>query len=489
MIRMENLKSFKTRFLLTMLMVFAGGNLFAEDFAENRLDIGELSDQYKSVAPGWKSFTVPTVRVYHVEGGQDIVETNKYVLTYLVDGKTSSDVTPDAVTGRNITTDLKTNTKVDYNYGTVNVGNKTEDGYDETTVTIQVVATPLPAYANTLTSLNGTYSFKIKKEFPTVTLSQSSLRIPVFHTVSTTTEDAKTIYSFTNTAEKVLVPTATVSVTHGSFTEDLTDAFDVTYSVQEGTIDLVDDNTAVTARFINGEASNSRVETEGEVLNPYADGSARCNATLRVTLSPKADYANAYSEVTKDVHVTMFVLDDESEKLTVDFSIDVPTGGFHWSRYNENKFTENDRTIHQLPRPKVTASNGNDLSNNGDFSVIYFAVDDQTYQDYCQMNEINIGQKETLLSNGAIWDAGKPTKGGISGTNFVYGFLNQSDAAFRYTSNKAGKLKIGMFIYATSASNENIAKLYKYQDDNIINSSVTSAANIIDNGTTAIEWG
>lgn len=29
MIRMENLKSFKTRFLLTMLMVFAGGNLFA----------------------------------------------------------------------------------------------------------------------------------------------------------------------------------------------------------------------------------------------------------------------------------------------------------------------------------------------------------------------------------------------------------------------------------------------------------------------------
>lgn len=58
----------------------------------------------------------------------------------------------------------------------------------------------------------------------------------------------------------------------------------------------------------------------------------------------------------------------------------------------------------------MTASNGNDLSNNGDFSVIYFAVDDQTYQDYCQMNEINIGQKETLLSNGAIWDAGKPTK-------------------------------------------------------------------------------
>lgn len=476
-----------------LMMVLAGQSVWAqEDFATNVLQIGNLDAQYQTVAPGWKSFVVPSVRVYHRTGGQDVVETNKYVLTYLIDGMNSTDVTVDPVSSRNITTDTKTNTKVDYNYGTVTVGNKTEtvgEGTaDETTVTVKVVATPQPAYASSLTVLENTYSFIIKKQTPVVTLSQSSLSIPVFHTQNSYTENDGTIWSFDNTSEKVTVPTATISVTHGSYTQDLTDAFTISYSVLAGTIDLVDDNSAIQAHFNDGEASNARVTTEVDVKNPYASGE-RCSATLRITLTPKDEYDNAYTTVTQDVPVTIFVLDEESEKLSVDFTIDVPDGGFQWSRYNENKFTENDRTIHQLPRPKVTASNGNDLSHNGDFSVIYFAVDDQTYKDYCQMNEINVGQKATLLSSGTIWEAGNPTEGGISGTNFVYGYLNQNDAAFRYTSNKAGHLKIGMFIYATDTSSDNIAKLYKYQDDNIINSAVTNAANIINDGTTPISWG
>lgn len=469
-----------------VMMVLAGQSVWAADgdFSTNQLQIGALDAQYQAVAPGWKSFTIPTVRVYHRTDGQDVVETNRYVLTYVIDGMNSTNVTVDPETKRNITTDPNTNTKVDYNYGTVTVGNKTADGQDETTVTVKIVATPKPAYSS-LTTLEGTYSFNIRKQTPAVSLSATPLAIPTFHTVGSNVVGETTFYHFSNTSEKVTVPTATATVTSGSYTQDMTEAFNVTYSVQSGTIELVDDNTAIKATFEEGQDKGQNCTDESQIPNPYNAGGS---ATLLVTLTPKTEYANAYTEVTREVPVTIFVINDEN-KLSVDFTIDVPDGGFHWSRYNENKFTENDRTIHQLPRPKVTASNGNDLSNNGDFSVIYFAVDDQTYKDYCQMNEINVGQKATLLSSGTIWEAGNPTKGGISGTNFVYGFLNQNDAAFRYTSNKAGHLKIGMFIYATSASNVNIAKLYKYQDDNIINSSVTSAANIINNESTTIPWG
>ena len=453
MIRMENLKSFKTRFLLTMLMVFAGGSVWAQ--ITPTLELTDKSnngsrlmpdDDYLTATyyPNWLGFEKPTVALYTIgEGDLHESQLSKYQITYYVDGHESDTSFGTDVNGNQITTDATTGTTITRYYGDVKIGSSTGE------VTIRVVAKAKAAFASQYADVYKTYKIRISPVTPTVSASPSTINLKVSQTTQQQSWDQR--WSYTNVGQKVALPTPSITLTQNGRTQDLSEFYNITYAPKVGDgsdekIQIVTNGTGIndgystylTVKLSGTDASGNNLENEEDAVKPYS--SATGIANLTVTFTPKPEYASTYSAQTLDVPVN---INFTSTKMTATLSMINPLTNepmaagetLHYVKYGHNYYSDN--YMHPFPIPVVTGSDGSDLSKHGQLAVKYFVVEDNTYEDRCQAPE--------TIDNGTIQSAGEPTGSSISSRPATTQFRN---TPAKFQTGLPGLLKVGMVVVA-----------------------------------------
>jgi len=458
---MENLKSFKTRFLLTMLMVFAGGSVWAQ--ITPTLELTDKSNNGSRLMPdgdfltatyypNWLGFEKPTVALYTIgEGDLHESQLSKYQITYYVDGHESDTSFGTDVNGNQITKDATTGTTITRYYGDVKIGSSTGE------VTIRVVAKAKAAFASQYADVFKTYKIKISPVTPTVSASPSTINLKVSQTTSYTEWDK---WSYTNIGQKVALPTPSITLTQNGRTQDLSKYYDITYApkasdgsddkiqiVTSGNVGNDGYSTYLTVKLSGLDASGSKLEKEEDAVKPYSTTAG--SAYLTVTFTPKPEYASTYEAKTLDVPVSINFM-STSTKMTATLSMINPLtneplaegGTLHYVKYGHNYCATN--YMHPFPIPVVTGSDGTDLSKHGQLAVKYFVVEDNTYEDRCQAPE--------TMDNGTVIPADQPTMSSLyyrpTTTN-----LNSDPAEFQ--TGLPGLLKVGMVVVAAQ-ENSNV---------------------------------
>lgn len=443
---MMNLRVFKNKVMLLMLLfAFSAQGVWADPdpstdgtrtLAIEALNLGVTANADETY-PGWNTFPIPGVRVYKMDGDKEVRESEKYTFTYFVNGKTTENIVTDEL-DRKVTIDDVTKTKVDNVYGNITVGSLPG------TVTVKVVATPKEAYKTTegLTELSKTYSFKILSITPTITTNPASMTLYVRHGE---TDKGNGTYDFENVSQKLLLPQAKATITVNSYTQDLTQIYDISYAVKDGFISgtegpkysdylsIVENNTYLQAFVSSADASGSQVPQNEIKPNPYTKNIV---CPLTITLTPKEGYAGTYSTLTKDVNVTISPLNNAS-KPQVQFTIAEEGQTIHWSRWNERG---GKTAIHTLPKPTVIASNGAVLTDNPKIQVNYFAVMDTTYTDKCEWNELVYNETSRIRKSGL------PTQCDLSNTSDWKYYYKRLSETPQLMTNYQGHIKVGMFL-------------------------------------------
>ena len=418
---MENLKSFKTRFLLSMLlMVLAGQSALAVitptvEITDNATSPGTIvaADGTLSTIyyPNGVGFSAPTISLYTGEGANRELVNGKYQILYYISGHESDASFSSDATGNQITTDATTNTTIKRYNGEVNIGDKIG------TVTIKVIATVREAFKNDFAqTVTTTYKIKIQKIDPTASVSPASLSIGVWNRNSTVSSAI------------VSLPKPTIMFTNpnNSVTRDVSNYYTVSYAPNDATYLQINRN------YNNTADSTVQALTAPDYTTPV-------NTKLVATFTPKAGYTDSYETETVDIPVTIsYFYPETSSKLTASLAFEGISEGdtIHFSRYNERYGS---RCLHPLPMPIVTGSNGAELSKSNQLRVYYFAAKDSTYLDDCK-------------TNNEIWYNNLSTEGNLNRQQDISWDLH--GGAAKYQSWKPGLLKVGVFVGLTSDPGE-----------------------------------
>lgn len=440
---MENLKRFKTRFLLTILMVFAGGSVWAQkiepileitDKANNNSQVLEHDGDFLSTDyyPNRVGFDRPTVSLYTEVSGHRTSHDSKYQITYYIDGQQNASSFSTDDDKKEITKDEATNTTITRYYGDVKIGDKKGD------VTIRVVAKVKEAFKNDYTeTVSKTYKIRIKKIDPTASVNPTSLSIGVWK------KDGTTVSS-----NVLTLPTPSIVFTNTQLgiTRDVSEAYDISFAPK----------TATDETYLSVDGTTVQAKTDKSYEEPV-------DATIQATFTPKTGYTDSYETETVDIPVKIsYYKPGTSTKLTASLSLEGITAGddknlvqtdantIRFSRYNERYGTN---SKHPLPTPIVTGSNGTDLSKNDQLGICYFAVEDNTILDNCS----------DYTGQGELWPAGESTSGNLNRQDYLGWTLNGTPTL--YQSWKPGLIKVGVFAYLNDAPTEgNASQLGNWYD-------------------------
>ncbi len=418
---MENLKSFKMKSLLVMLLLtLAGQSVWAEvvtttmEVSDNATTPATVLADNQSLStdyyPNWIGFKAPTVSIYTGTGSDKELVNEKYQILYYIDGQENATTFSTDATGNQITVDEVTGTAIRRYNGEVTIGDKMGE------VTIRIVAKVKAAFENSYTpTLEKLYKINIKKIDPTASVNLALLSIGVW-------KDGTTVSS-----NVLKLPTPSIVFTEAGTSRDVSEAYDISFEPKAG------DETYLS---VDDMALTVQAKTDQDYKTPV-------NATIQAKFTPKTGYADSYETETVDIPVTISYFEPgTSTKLTASLELEGITANenkdaakndantLHWSRWNDRN------TQHPLPTPIVRGSNGDDLSKNGQISICYFAVEDNTILDDCSTNY-------------EVWQAGETTSGNINRESYLSWPLNQESVP-KYQSYKPGLLKIGVFAYLTT---------------------------------------
>lgn len=279
----------------------------------------ELSSYDKHVAPGFQKFKEPTVSVVTKDSEHRVtnVVTDRFDITYLINGKTKEEVTANSK-GASVTTDAATGATVEYLFGDV-IFSKAG------TVTIQVIATPKSGWAAQYPSAPFTTTYSVVVDPLTAQLTFS----PSFSKVAET-DDALTFHATAAQApyssqymvneQKTSLPSYKIAYTNsGGVVSDITDRFDVNISyAPEGGNDKVA-YSANTLTFAGSGAT--RYDTESDAIDA-AIAMAGKTGTLTYTFTPKADYTGIYETMTETVDI-MVTASQDKQRLKLFLNRDI----------------------------------------------------------------------------------------------------------------------------------------------------------------------
>ena len=411
------------------------------------VDGGTLSTTYH---PNWVGFEKPTVALFTETGGVRTSQADKYQITYYINGHESDTSFCSNANGQYTTDDgvSGTGTIISRFFGDVTIGSSAG------TVTIKVIAKVKEAFASLYTeTISQTYQISIVKVTPTVSASPSPINIKVRQAALTQNEhDSK--WSYRNSAQKVALPTPTVSITLNGVTQDLSEYYDIAFAPKSGSEDKLyivnngDINndgytTYLSAKLTGTDSIGSELSEAEDAVKPYSGGSA---ATLTATFTPKEGFSSSYNTTTLDIPVNIqFTETKQSATISMMHPLTgaVMAAGdtLHYVKYGRERGNSHD--LHPFPVPVVTGTDGIDLSTHKNLAVYYYVVKDSTYFDYCERPETN--------PSGPVTEAGQSTEAYICDRPYSH---NLSGNPGLFQNNKPGLLKLGMVIVADNYAND-----------------------------------
>lgn len=303
-----------------------------------------------TVTAGGK-FERPVLSV--TEGGKSI--RSKFSYRWYIKGKTDKDLVN--VNGKNSTVDDVTGSSVQYLYGVVTIGNKTG------TFTVDVVLTPVDEtkYKST------TVSFTVNVVSPELSYSvtQGAQKL--------TDESTLTLNTYSKSGEwesvSMALPKVAVSSTVDKFSSDVTNNFDVSYSIAPSDKFTVDTKT--------GTFSSTAGESEA-------------SGTMTITVTPKkdtkVDWTKTYGDITKPftVNVKSVPLTDGNTIATTFSFPERVEEHVRYYRVKENGSWIWENSDIPIQRPVIKDAYGNDVSYAYNFKLGFY--DDKG--NFVESNEI-----------------------------------------------------------------------------------------------------
>lgn len=415
-------------------------------FAEPEIIIGEHDSK---VSPGFRKFKEPTITI--VDGNK--VVTDRFSITYLINGKTDSNLETNG-NGQRVTKSTN-GTEVEYLFGDVVFGGAE-------TVTIKVVATPKAGYG--YTEINKTYSVEVEA------LTANAVFTPEFTEISSKptvcfkampVEDVWSAGQYKINSLTSDLPKYKVTIKNSAnVVTDISEYFDVSIVYTPEANSLVTYNEAKNNLVFAGSGWESF--TGLDAANTAAVNMQGRGGTLTYTFTPKGEYASTYSTITKTVDVTIQAT-TEKETLHLELNRDMiseenvtvsvdGTCTLHVYKYGLGDHSVPTQNYHYFtPNPILKTSAGATVPMTytrgtgtwGDFKYLYVVMDGDndnpgsvtdtdgkvlgTYYDNCEYAPF--WNEEAAVA----WPAGRKV------------LLNFDDNKFQVEAGKTGLVKVAVY--------------------------------------------